>query len=167
MERNAPERHQQGEWQRILDDEVASRLDRPVAGHARNGTRNYQAYATCHEDAKRSLTVSVGDFKPVVWYCHSCVRVYGEDVAERRARRAMLDRGVPAWALKLSAGGTGDLEDRLRALLKSGLTGSQFRLHVAALVESYDDLPSGTELEVLADMAQVSHATAYRAPRIA
>lgn len=155
----------------IITDSVFPHLTGPRPAHDKHGrVCGYKSFAPCHPDAfERSLSVSIGseaDGKPVLWNCFACCKTYGNDEAQRRTRHALIEAKVPVWALKWSAGEAADFADQCSALLKSGCKPSEFKLYVAALLESYDELPSGAELESLAARAGVSPATAYRTPRV-
>lgn len=166
MERKAPaDAHTLKEWQQILDEQVYPWLTKPVAGIAPNGTRNYSALAPCHEDAKRSLTISVGDYKPVVAYCHTCAKARDDAEVERRIFGHLIRKGVDPRALRLSSSATDGVLEVILGINSAGWTAERFRLAVIAYVEGYETAPHGDDLEEFADRRNFSRATAFRARR--
>jgi hypothetical protein len=133
----------------------------------------YRAYAPCHADTSRSLTVSIGHDKPVVWNCFACRdrlvarhgQQAGNDEAQRLTRNALIERGVPVSALAWSAGEATSFAEKCERLLKDGVSGPWFKLWVAAFLESYDELPAGAALERLAEKSGCSRAEAFKARR--
>lgn len=163
MERKAPaDALTLAKWQRLLDDEVFPRLKNPVAGKAENGTRNYRALAPCHDDRARSLVVSVGDWKPVVWICHACREVHGDDEMKRMVRRELIKAGVPTRLLTLTGAAQVDVAETLFALCAAGVKAEAFRLAAVAIAEGYDRAPHGDELVDLGRRHGITRSTAFR-----
>jgi hypothetical protein len=159
---------------RILDDDVRPWLAGPeVIRDDQGQLRGYRAYAPCHLESSRSLTVSIGHDKPVVWNCFACqarlIAKYGEklgnDEAQRITRNALIARGVPIAALVWSAGEATSFAEKCERLLKDGVSGPWFKLWVAAYLESYDELPAGAALVRLAEKSGCSRAEAFKARR--
>lgn len=159
---------------RILTDEIRPWLADPQVIHDDQGQLlGYRAYAPCHLDTSRSLTVSIGRDKPVIWNCFACnarlAATYGErlgnDEAQRITRNALIERGISVTALVWSAGEATSFAEKCERLLKDGVSGPWFKLWVAAYLESYDELPGGSALDRLAAKAGCSRAEAYKARR--
>lgn len=152
----------------IIEDVVFARLDRPVRQTDRRGRPDgYRAFAPCHEDiATRSLSISPGLRKDVVWRCFACEATYGLDEAQRRTREALIHVSrVPLSALKWSAAETEGFAEKVDRLYELRVKGAAFQLWVRAYRESYDRLPFGEELLGLAGRANVGDDAAFRALR--
>lgn len=152
----------------IIEDVIFARLDRPVRQTDKLGRPGgYRAFAPCHEDIDtRSLSISPGQRKDVVWRCFACETVYGLDEAQRRTREALIHiAGVPLSALKWSAAETEGFAERIDQLYARKVRGAAFQLWVRAYRESYDQLPAGDELRALAERANIGDDAAFRALR--
>jgi hypothetical protein len=127
-----------------------------------HGAWGFRCRCPAHDDRVRSLAISEGKRRRVVWYCHA-------GCAESKVRHALIDAGVPAGCLPRAARELRDLEETLRAILTSDLGHAAARLHALALLEEPGGkLPRGVALDLLAAQCGVSRREAYRAlsPRL-
>ena len=111
-----------------------------------------------HDNRKRSLQISVGKHKRIVWNCHA-------GCGELAVRHALIKRGVRPACLPLSAANSADLIERLLAIGENlDLRHADARLLMVELLTSgKGELPRGAELDRLAARAGVSRSEAYRA----
>jgi hypothetical protein len=117
----------------------------------------FMARCPGHDDSNRSLKVSQGKERRVVWFCHA-------GCSERKVRHALIDLGVHFGCLPRAAAEMRDLEETLRSLLTSDLSHADVRLRALALLDSPDGkLPAGAALEELASAVHVSRSGAFRA----
>lgn len=144
---------------RCLNDDIYPHLREPRRGR---DSGSYSALAPCHEDSRHSLTVSVGA-RGIVWCCHTCLTRLGRKVMLKRTRQKLIEDGVPARCLPIPADEARDLEAEVRKVIFGGGSRTHGWLLIAALLEGYDDLPGGGELEVLAEAAGVSRREAFKA----
>ena len=119
--------------------------------------RTLRALAPCHDDREPSLTVSIGDARPVIWRC------FAKCTAEE-TRRALIEHGVDPRCLQRAVIDDRRFEDAVLELFAEDLSHAAFRVRVRALVESYPpgELPGGSPFAALAARAGVSLAQAYR-----
>jgi hypothetical protein len=159
---------------RVLTSDVLPGLRGPQEIRDKQGRlTGYRAYAPCHRDLTRSLIVSIGQDKPIVWNCFTCRdrlinqaggdRKRGNDEAQRLTRNELIDAGVPVGALIWSAGEATGFAEKVARMVKDGVSAPWFKLYSVAYLQSYDRLPGGAALERLADEAGVSRSTAFRA----
>lgn len=135
-----------GAWDELRREEETGRL-------------YFMARCPAHDDQKRSLKVSEGKLRRIVWFCH-------KGCAERKVRHAIITLGVHTGCLPRSAAELRDLEETLRALLTSDLTHADVRLRAYALLETPDgELPAGAALEAMAAEVHISRGGAFRARR--
>jgi hypothetical protein len=116
-------------------------------------------FCPAHDDGKRSLQISVGRHKRIIWNCHA-------GCGELAVRHALITRrGVRPTCLPVSAGESNDLIERLLAITGDGeLSHAHARLLTMELLTSgKGGLPRGGELDLLASGCSVSRAEAYRA----
>jgi hypothetical protein len=132
------------------------REPKPTAGG------DYKALAPCHEDTTHSLSVSAG-VRAVVWCCHACKTRLGKDLMLARTRQALIDARVPERCLPMPADDARDLTEEIRGIVFGGGSRTHGWLRIAALLQGYDDLPRGTELEALAAECGVSRREAFAA----
>ena len=111
-----------------------------------------------HDDRKRSLQVSVGQHKRLIWNCHA-------GCGELAVRHALIVRGVRAACLPLSAARSAALLEQLLAVGENPeLRHADKVLHMVELLTSgKGELPRGAELDRLAARSGVSRAEAYKA----
>lgn len=121
------------------------------------GLPYFMAQCPAHDDLKRSLKVSQGKQRRIVWYCHAGCN-------ERKVRHALIEMGVHTGCLPRAAAEMRDFEETLRALLTSDLSHADVRLRAFALLECPDGkLPAGAALEGMATEVHVSRSGAFRA----
>jgi hypothetical protein len=122
----------------------------------------YSALAPCHDDTTRSLSVSVGDRRAIIWNCFACRERLGNDMAQIRTRSALIRAGVPARCLPMTRTQSEGIVDQVRDIIHGdgGLPDRMFRL--AVLLECGGEMPSGGELKDVAEWAGVSGRAAYR-----
>ena len=122
-----------------------------------HGVWGFHCRCPAHDDHVRSLTVSEGKQRRVVWFCHA-------GCSEAKVRHALIAAGIPAGCLPRAAKELRDLEEDLRAILTSDLGHAAARLHALALLEEPGGkLPRGAALDALAAQCGVSRREAYRA----
>lgn len=122
-----------------------------------DGLPYFMACCPVHDDAKRSLKISEGRQRRIVWYCHA-------GCAEKKVRHALIDLGVHFGCLPRAVAEMRDLEETLRSLLTSDLSHADVRLRALALLDSPDgELPAGAALEAMAAEVRVSRAGAFAA----
>jgi hypothetical protein len=111
-----------------------------------------------HDDSKRSLQISVGQHKRIIWNCHA-------GCSELAVRHALIQRGVRPACLPLSAARSADLIERLLAIGENrDLKHAAARLLMVELLTSgKGELPRGAELDRLAARCGISRSEAYRA----
>ena len=143
-----------------VHDHVLPYLRQPKPG---SDGRGYRALAPCHRDTEHSLSVSTGDSGRPVWCCHACKHRLGTRLMLTRTREALIDDGVPERCLPLPADEARDLLGEIRAIVFGGGSRCHNWLRIAALLEGYDGLPGGEELETLAAECGVSVREAYKA----
>ena len=117
---------------------------------------SYRALAPCHDDGRRSLSVSVGDNGRVVWYCHA-------GCASDKTRNALIVAGVRPECLPRPVPDRRNLEDAIREIALGADSHAHARLRIAGLLAGYDRLPRGDALEALAESCGVSMREAYKA----
>lgn len=137
---------------------IRPKTERPTVPRADEyGKWGFQCCCPAHEDGKRSLTISEGQQRRIVWYCHA-------GCTEAKVRHALIDAGIPAGCLPRSAKEHADLEESIRAVLTSDLGHAAARLHLLALLDVPGGrLPRGAALDALAAQVGVSRREAYRA----
>lgn len=141
-------------WPRVPGASEPRRVDRQ---DGEGKVWSFTAPCVAHDDRKPSLTISEGDYRRFVWYCHA-------GCSERKIRHALIKAKVPRECLPRSAAELRDLEESLFALLTSDLSHADVRLRALALLDSPDGkLPRGTALAELAAAAHVSRSGAFRA----
>lgn len=142
---------------------IRPRTKRPTEPRLdKHGAWGLRCCCPVHDDSKRSLKVSQGKQRRIVWYCHA-------GCAEAKVRHELIGAGVPAGCLPRAAKELRDLEETLRAILTSDLGHAAARLHALALLdEPGGKLPRGAALDSLAAQVGVSRREAYRAlaPRL-
>jgi hypothetical protein len=111
-----------------------------------------------HDDSKRSLQISVGKYKRIIWNCHA-------GCGELAVRHGLIVRGIRGACLPVSAEHSNDLIERLLAIGESpDLKHADARLLMVELLTSgKGELPRGAELDSLARRCGVSRSEAYRA----
>ena len=128
-----------------------------VRRDAETGLSYVMARCPAHDDRKRSLKVSQGRQRRIVWYCHA-------GCAEGKVRHALIAAGIPPGCLPRAAAELRDLEEALRALLTSDLSHADVRLRALALLDCPGgELPRGDTLVQLAAAVHVSRSGAFRA----
>jgi hypothetical protein len=144
-----------------LNDHIWPRLRDPRPADA---PASYRAFAPCHDDRTRSLSISVMDGRRIAWNCFACTEKLGKEPAQKVTRNALIIAKVPAICLPQSAPDAAGQLEEIRAIIFSKGHRAQGWLRIAALLEGYGDrLPHGDELEALAGSCGVSVAQAYRA----
>lgn len=142
---------------------IRPKTERPTeAGPNEHGVWGFQCCCPAHDDRKRSLTISEGRQRRIVWYCHA-------GCSEAKVRHELIEAGVPTDCLPRAAKELRDLEETLRSILTSDLGHAAARLHALALLEEPGGkLPRGAALDSLAAQCGVSRREAYRAlsPRL-
>jgi hypothetical protein len=124
----------------------------------------YEARAPCHDDAKRSLTISLGARRTIVWCCHACQKRLGKDAAQVRTRSALITAGVSGRCLPLTREQVDSMVDQFRELLHSDIAHPDKVYRLAALIEC-GEMPKGSELDRLAEWSGVSRRAAYDATK--
>jgi hypothetical protein len=133
----------------------------PGAGEIRQdaetGLPGFTAHCPAHDDQKRSLRISQGMQRRIVWFCHA-------GCTEGKIRHALIETaGVHHGCLPRSAAEMRDFEEALRALLTSDLGHADVRLRALALLDSpKGGLPRGRALVELAGQVGVSRTEAFR-----
>lgn len=121
--------------------------------------------APCHDDTKRSLTISVGA-RRIVWCCHACQNQLGKEAAQMRTRSALIRAGIRAVCLPLTRQQVDSVVDQFREVLSSGLTQVEKVYQLSVLTEC-GEYPRGGELDRLAEWCHVSRRAAYDATKAA
>lgn len=123
---------------------------------ADNG-QSLRALAPCHDDREPSLTVSIGQVRPVIWRCFA-------KCSQEQTRRALIEAGVDPRCLVRAGEDERDFELAILDLFTEDLSHAMFRVRVRALAESYPraELPSGATLAALTGRSGVSLSQAYR-----
>lgn len=97
----------------------------PGAGEIRqdtdSGLPGFTARCPAHDDQKRSLIISQGKQRRIVWFCHA-------GCTEGDVRQALVEAGAHPGCLPRSAAELRDFEEALRALLTSDLGHADVRL---------------------------------------
>jgi hypothetical protein len=120
--------------------------------------------APCHVDLNPSLSIGMRRER-IVWNCFACTERLGKDQAQRVTRNALIKARVPERCLPLPAReAVAELED-VRAIATGKGTYAQRILRIVALLDGYDDLPHGQELETLAEACGMSRRSAFDARR--
>lgn len=143
-------------------DDAAECLHDHVRPHLRSAKvadngKSLRALAPCHDDRDPSLSVSIGQVRPVIWRCFA-------RCSQEETRRALIEDGVDPRCLVRSGEDERDFELAILDLFTEDLSHAMFRVRVRALTESYPrgDLPSGAPLAALVGRAGVSLSQAYR-----
>lgn len=141
-----------------LIEHIRPHLARATDSTDDDGHPGYLARCPAHGDDHKSLSIHEGRHKRIVWHCHA-------GCGEPRVRHALIDLGVPAGCLPLSAKASQDLQERLWQILTDpGLSHAHARLRALAVLDRPDGgLPRGSGLEALAAAAHVSRREAYKA----
>jgi hypothetical protein len=124
---------------------------------------SYKALAPCHDDTEPSLSVSVIDDRRISWNCFACAAVLGREKAQNLTRNMLIRDGVPMRCLPQTAPDASDQLEEIRSIIFGGGPRTSGWLRIAALLDGYDRLPRGDELEALAGSCGVSMREAYRA----
>lgn len=142
-----------------LHDHVFPYLRGPLA----SGADSYRAYAPCHDDRTRSLSVSYRNGR-VIWRCFACAKTDPEH-AQERTRDALIRRcGVSPRCLIRASEDAQDFEQAAAEIVFGNGKAQHKVLLLAALLRGFGgELPHGGELEALAADCGVSRAEAYRA----
>lgn len=135
---------------------------RPWLTDPRPSDGGYTALAPCHDDTARSLSVSLGKYQAVIWCCHACQDRLGVDLAQVRTRSALIRAGVPARCLAVPRILADSMMDRVRDILHSKDKHVDKVFQLAVLMECGGEMPSGSELDRVAEWADVSRRAAYR-----
>lgn len=144
-----------------IDLHVFPRLNAP-----KRAPGGYRALAPCHNDTAQSLSVTWdARNQRIIWNCFSCKQRFGDDVAQVVTRNALIRAGVSARCLPQPKN---DAEAQLQAVRE--ILGSKGKpavrlLRIAAVLDGWDQLPRGDDLEALAESCLVSERTAYEARR--
>jgi hypothetical protein len=154
---------------RCAADNAAECLSDHILPHIRGAVlardkQSLRGLAPCHLDTDPSLSISVRRGR-IVWNCFACVKRLGSvDQAQRLTRNALIkDCRVPERCLPLAAReAVAELED-VRAIATGKGTYAQRVLRIIALLEGYDGLPNGQELETLAEAVGMSRSKAFEA----
>jgi hypothetical protein len=125
-------------------------LDQPVPK-----LDGYRAYAPCHPDRERSLSIGVVNGRVEI-HCFAC-----KDPVKTRA--ALIKAGWPRECLPLSKAAREELADQLSDILTSDLGHAAKVLACGVLVIEGGTLPKGESLLNLAARLRVSKSEAYRA----
>ena len=124
-----------------------------------SGLPGFLAHCPAHDDRKRSLKISQGKRRRIIWICYA-------GCAEGSIRHALIEGGVHPGCLPRAAAELRDLEEAMRALLTSDLSHADVRLRALALLDSPGGkLPSGAALAELAAAVHVSRSGAFEARR--
>lgn len=142
-----------------VHDHVFPRLREPKP--AANG--GYRALAPCHDDTQHSLSIGIGADGRPLWCCHACTSRIGKELAQIRTRQKLIEDGVPERCLPIPAVVARSLESQIREIVFGGGSRTHGWLRIAALLEGYDGLPAGHELEALAESCGVGMREAYKA----
>jgi len=153
-----------GDGRECLADDIWPHVQSPtwVGRDSETKPSDHLAISTfcpAHDDGKRSLQISVGKHKRIIWNCHA-------GCSERAVRHALITkRGVRPQCLPVSAGESNDLIERLTAIVGNpDLSHAHARLlAMELLTNGKGSLPRGAELDRLAAGCSVSRAEAYRA----
>lgn len=145
-----------------LHDHARPHLREPKVAAAGD---SYSALAPCHDDTARSLTVSVGARRAIIWCCHACQERLGKDAAQIRTRSALIKAGVPARCLPVSRQQDDSMTDQFREILHSDRKKVDKLFLLAVLIECGGDPPVGGELDQVADWCGVSRRAAFDALR--
>lgn len=125
----------------------------------KEGEHRYRARATCHSDRSIKGALLVNVFKGrVTWYC-----VAG--CSQDASRNALISLGVRAACLIRAAADLAADLDAIRSVIGGKETPARKVLLVAAILETYEELPRGRALEALADFCGITSREAYRARR--
>lgn len=137
-----------------LHDHIRPHLRRAKLG---DDGKTLRALAPCHDDREPSLTVSIGQVRPVIWRCFA-------KCSQEQTRRALIEDGVDPRCLVRAGEDERDFEQAILDLFTEDLSHAMFRVRVRALAESYPrgDLPTGAGLKALVGRAGVSLSQAYR-----
>lgn len=128
-----------------------------VRRDAETGLYYFAGLCPAHDDRRRSLKVSQGKQRRLVWYCYA-------GCSESKVRHGLIQDGVHLSCLPRAAAESRDLEETLRALLTSDLSHADVRLRALALLDCPGGvLPRGAALAELAAVVHVSRSGAFRA----
>jgi hypothetical protein len=138
-----------------LQDHIRPRLR--VATISSDG-KSIRALAPCHPDRTPSLSVSLGDARPVIWNCFAC-----KD-SEKTRNALITSCQIDPRCLRRPVDDERRFEDDVLALFSAGVSHAEFKLRVRALSESYPpgELPTGGALADLASRSGVSLSQTYR-----
>lgn len=143
-----------------IHDHVRPWLKSPVLDNT--GT-SYRAFAPCHTDTSRSLSVSIGNTGRVIFMCFACTKRLGKEAAQEETRNALIKAGVPASCLRRPSDGAAKFEATIADIVFSDASHPQKVLRLAAYLRGYGlDLPGGADLKVLVEDCGVSLTEAYR-----
>jgi hypothetical protein len=119
--------------------------------------QSLRALAPCHDDREPSLSVSIGQVRPIIWNCFA-------RCTQEETRRALIEGGVDPRCLVRDGESERDFEQAILDLFAEDLSHAMFRVRVRALAESYPkgELPRGAALAVLTERSGVSLSQAYR-----
>jgi hypothetical protein len=121
--------------------------------------------APCHADTDPSLSVSVRRGR-IVWNCFACSKRLGIEQGQRVTRNALIKtRGVPERCLPLAAREAVAGLEEVRAIATGKGTYGERILRIVALLDGYEGLPHGQELETLAESVGMSRRSAFDARR--
>lgn len=138
-----------------LEDDVRPFLKQPALKP--NGS--YRARATCHDDKSVSGDLLVNVFMGrVTWKCFA-------GCPPARSRNALIMLGIRAVCLIRAAADLAADLDAIRAVIEGRETPARKVLLVAAILETYEELPRGRALEALAELSGITSREAYRARR--
>lgn len=139
-----------------LIEDIRPYLARASDHKDKDGKAGYHALCPAHDDQRKSLSIHEGRHKRVVWVC-------GAGCGEVRVRHALIQSGVKAACLPLSADASRDLVERIWAVATDKDLGhAAARLRILALLDQpRGELPRGAALDALAAAAGVSRRAAY------
>jgi hypothetical protein len=125
--------------------------------------QSLRGLAPCHHDTEPSLSISVRRDR-IVWNCFACLKRLGKEESQRVIRNALIkEYRVPERCLPLPAREAVAELDDVRAIATGKGTYAQRVLRIIALLEGYDGLPNGQELETLAEAVGMSRSKAFEA----
>jgi hypothetical protein len=136
-----------------IEDHVYPWLLRPVPQKA----GGYRARATCHKDISSTGDLIVNEFaNRVSWHCFA-------RCPKDRSRNALIELGVRAACLIRPAADLSADLDAITAVIGRKATPAHKVLLITAILNGYEELPRGRQLEALAELCGITGREAYKA----
>ncbi len=120
---------------------------------------SYRAFAPCHDDRSRSLSISVGEKQRIIYQCFAGCHALA-------VRAALIRDGVDEGCLPVPRAVTEELVDQLQVLYGKDLPGSEIRWRTFSLINGFggEKPPPGRYpggLRRFARDAGISHSDLY------